>query len=642
MHIVVLGGGLSGLSAAHYLARRLLPATLKDSSPKKAARRAAPVKITVLEAQDRWGGWLDTQFAPISPDDPRHVLFETGPRTFRPGGEESVAMRQLIEELDLYNDTSIADRSSASARNRFIYHGGKLNPLPTSVFSLPFELQKLPILKGLIPAILQESGKPSWATANDDTSTQPPHDDESIDSFVSRRLYPEIANDVVSAVIHGIYAGDTRQLSVDATLRTMKDLERRNGSVTRGVFMEVLQDLLGGQRAKRLRANADISWSGALLTDEAVELFRHNPAAFWKKRVEALTSRYEKEHDYTQTHCAQPAFWDKLRNGSIYSFDRGCSTLVSALVHDLAAYPPSAVQLHLDAPVRRLQPLGKTDRRGNGVGNDDAGIELELAGPNPRVIRADHVISAVPGQQLDRMLAQPLPTLSHNPSVNVAVVNLAYIGQRRPVDGFGYLVPRSVPSDVLGTVFDSCSSPNQDRWFIRSSQTPGSTKSTNPAHRESAPPSVLGGIYDSATPPLDRLTVMMGGYKFDEIFGGQNVEELRSPLGEVRVRLMAMDAMDRQLGPAPEENDLVASRVNVHAQCIPQYLVGHRARLQTLRGAMLERFGHRLSVTGASYQGSSMNACVLQSRRLVDDLVELGALSPKRAVTVTGVDKSLV
>ena len=74
----VVGGGISGLSAAYYL-RKLVP----------------NCKLTLLEASSRLGGWVHT----TKFDD--GSVFEHGPRTIRPAGVSGANTLQLVEELGL-------------------------------------------------------------------------------------------------------------------------------------------------------------------------------------------------------------------------------------------------------------------------------------------------------------------------------------------------------------------------------------------------------------------------------------------------------------------------------------------------------------------------------------------------------------
>lgn len=68
-HIAVLGGGITGLTTAHYLARYAGP----------------HVYITLFEASDRLGGWIDAERAPAGGMPGSEVLLQRGPRMLRSG-----------------------------------------------------------------------------------------------------------------------------------------------------------------------------------------------------------------------------------------------------------------------------------------------------------------------------------------------------------------------------------------------------------------------------------------------------------------------------------------------------------------------------------------------------------------------------
>ena len=80
--VAVLGGGITGLAAAYYLARDLPRA-----------------KITIYEASDRLGGWLSSSRVPVKDGS---VLFEAGPRTLRPSSNGALAA-ELVRELSTSN-----------------------------------------------------------------------------------------------------------------------------------------------------------------------------------------------------------------------------------------------------------------------------------------------------------------------------------------------------------------------------------------------------------------------------------------------------------------------------------------------------------------------------------------------------------
>jgi protoporphyrinogen/coproporphyrinogen III oxidase len=60
--------------------------------------------------------------------------------------------------------------------------------------------------------------------------------DESVASFVSRRFGAEIVRVLVAPLLGGIFAGDAERLSIAAVFPSLRDLERRHGSVVRGMF----------------------------------------------------------------------------------------------------------------------------------------------------------------------------------------------------------------------------------------------------------------------------------------------------------------------------------------------------------------------------------------------------------------------
>lgn len=71
--IGVLGGGITGLASAYFL-----------------TREHPSAKITIYEAKDRVGGWLESKRVPVKDG---NVLFEAGPRTLRPQANGTLTAR---------------------------------------------------------------------------------------------------------------------------------------------------------------------------------------------------------------------------------------------------------------------------------------------------------------------------------------------------------------------------------------------------------------------------------------------------------------------------------------------------------------------------------------------------------------------
>jgi oxygen-dependent protoporphyrinogen oxidase len=78
-HVVVLGGGISGLSVTYHL-----------------LRLAPHIRVTLVEAKHRVGGWIESQTVKERSDS---ILYETGPRTLRPAGRAGLATLQLVNKV---------------------------------------------------------------------------------------------------------------------------------------------------------------------------------------------------------------------------------------------------------------------------------------------------------------------------------------------------------------------------------------------------------------------------------------------------------------------------------------------------------------------------------------------------------------
>ncbi|CAG5117159.1 unnamed protein product [Candidula unifasciata] len=198
---VVIGGGVSGLASAYYI-QRYLPQFSK---------------VIVLESSKRVGGWVNTT---INPDG---CIFEHGPRSLRPVGPQGRNTLQLAEELGLTRDVLPILRSDPAAKNRYLYVKGKLWALPNSVTSL---FKKVPPFSE--PLIKVLAAEPFHRR-----SKEP---DETVHSFVSRRLGREVADIAIDAMCRGIFAGDCRSLSVRACFPPLHEMEQKHGSLVAGLL----------------------------------------------------------------------------------------------------------------------------------------------------------------------------------------------------------------------------------------------------------------------------------------------------------------------------------------------------------------------------------------------------------------------
>ncbi|MFK7985905.1 MAG: protoporphyrinogen oxidase [Sandaracinaceae bacterium] len=213
-HVVVIGGGLSGLSAAH---------RVREREPEN--------EVTVLEASDRTGGILGT----VERDG---FVIETGPDSIL---SEKTSAVELAERL------GIADRiveTRNEHRGAYVVHRGRLVRVPAG-FSLMAPARWTPWAK---TPLISPAGK--LRAALEVALPRKSGDDESMASFVRRRFGQELLDRLAQPLVGGIYGGDPDRLSLEATMPRFVEMEREHGSVIRAM------------RAKRRRSTEQAA-SGA-------------------------------------------------------------------------------------------------------------------------------------------------------------------------------------------------------------------------------------------------------------------------------------------------------------------------------------------------------------------------------------------
>jgi protoporphyrinogen/coproporphyrinogen III oxidase len=190
--VVIVGGGLSGLSLAYRL-----------------QRSASQVSITLVEKDDRPGGKIHTECRD-------GFRVEWGPNGFLDTKPTTAA---LCRDLGL--GARLVSASEAAARNRYLFLGGQLQRLPDSLGSF------------LRSPVLSWRGK--WGLLTE-RFRAPRRDsgDESIDAFARRRAGDEVADVLADAFVTGIHAGDPKLLSLRATFPRLVELEARHGSIMKG------------------------------------------------------------------------------------------------------------------------------------------------------------------------------------------------------------------------------------------------------------------------------------------------------------------------------------------------------------------------------------------------------------------------
>lgn len=182
----------------------------------------------------------------------------------------------------------MTSKDSVAAQNRFIYFPDHLVKMPgpgQDIYQILWRLLTEPVFNG-ITGIISEYAVP-----------QRPADleDESVGHFLERRLGARhIADNIVSAVFHGVYAGDVYQLSVKSIIPRLWQLEGQHQGIAKG-WLDNLQHR--GQGIQMLRRDALLAQEMTGLPDnEKLTGFGMTTASVYsfKKGIGSLSDALEK------------------------------------------------------------------------------------------------------------------------------------------------------------------------------------------------------------------------------------------------------------------------------------------------------------------------------------------------------------
>ena len=433
-HVIILGGGISGLSARYYLTKH---------HPK--------VRVSLLEKEEQIGGVIKTEKGPF--------FFERGPRTFKTS--RCPTLLSLIDELGLTKQLIF---SSKDAKQRFLWKEGRLNKLPTR----PMEILSSSMMrKALFPLFFE------WSR------NRAKIEDETIYSFAKRRFGKYVAETFFDPLALGIFAGDIKKLSIRTCLPTLKEWEKKYGSMTRAML--------------------------------------------------------SKKRDH--------------QGKGLFTLKEGLSELVAALLSG------GHGEVYSDFEAKEL-----CFNRGKVI----------VKGKDKKFI-GTHLISALPAPVIYKLLKphssafdtffEPLKM------VGVTAAHLGYNKNLIKHPGFGYLVPSTEKSVVLGTVFDSSIFPQQ-------------------SHNQET-----------------RMTMMLGGSFHPSFPFSSKKEVMEKALSGIKEHL--------KIDEKPNYVSIVS-----YPEVLPQFAVGHEKRVKTLQTALSKTLP-QVTLVGNYLSGVSVESCLVESKQLL-------------------------
>ncbi len=201
--IAVIGGGISGLAAAH-----------------RVLELRPDAKVTLLEASDHLGGVLQTEHRD-------GFLLEQGADNFITTPPWAVDFCQRIGF-----DGELIE-TNATHRRAFVVSRGVLQVIPAG-FVVMAPSRIWPILS---TPILSLPGKLRMV-AERLVRRRVASGDESLAAFVRRRFGQEVFDRLVQPLFAGIYTGDPEQLSLSATMPRFLQMERDHGSLIRAIWQQ--------------------------------------------------------------------------------------------------------------------------------------------------------------------------------------------------------------------------------------------------------------------------------------------------------------------------------------------------------------------------------------------------------------------
>lgn len=572
MNVTIVGGGLTGLTAAYYLGHAKPDWT-----------------ITLYEQAPRFGGKIQTQRV----DD---FVVELGPDSYLGRKTE---MTDLIHDLGL-GDTLVSNETGQA----FVYDKGSIHPIPGgSIMGIPTEM--MPFVKatliswpGKLRAGLDYFKKPYQLDKNGDVS---------IGHFFQYHLGQEMMDKLIEPLLAGIYGGDIYKISLLSTFPHFIQVEQKYGNMVKGMMAAKMGHSKAGvtKAAKGAVAEGDVPRAGkGTMTDRQFESHEakssqarstgdnaHSTSNATNSSLQQQTTKSQVDMASRKGTAAQSGMFRQLTGG--------LESVITAIVDAM----PSNVHLYtgtLVSNIRYVEGMYAIDVENSG--NDACGCQSHSKSIRTASINAENRVEASDSttDSAIEVLLDKAPAMADH--VIIATPPATYTQWFKDDPGFDFLRSMEQSSCAIAIMaFDKATFDGDLKGsgllITRNTDTP-LTACT-----------ILNQKWPQTTPD-DKIVL--------RVFIGKPGNDVVEHLNDKELSELAVKEIQRIMNFAAQPEWV---RINRLIHCMPQYNVGHRAGITAVREHVAKHYPN-LHLIGTPFDGIGIPDGVKQAKELVESIAE--------------------
>ena len=572
MNVTIVGGGLTGLTAAYYLGH------------------AKPEwNITLYEQAPRFGGKIQTQRV----DD---FVVELGPDSYLGRKTE---MTDLVHDLGL-GDTLVSNETGQA----FVYDQGAIHPIPGgSIMGIPTEM--MPFVKatliswsGKLRAGLDYFKKPYQLDENGDVS---------IGHFFQYHLGQEMMDKLIEPLLAGIYGGDIYKISLLSTFPHFIQVEQKYGNMVKGMMAAKMGHSKAGvsKAAKGAVAEGDVPRAGkGIMTDRQFESHEAKSSQTASTNTGSNSSGHATNTSpHRQTSKVQVDMASRkgtaAQSGMFRQLTGGLESVITAIVDAM----PSNVHLYtgtLVSNIRYVEGMYAIDVENSG--NDACGCQSHSKSIRTASINAENRVEASDSttDSAIEILLDKAPAMAEH--VIIATPPATYTQWFKDDPGFDFLRSMEQSSCAIAIMaFDKATFDGDLKGsgllITRNTDTP-LTACT-----------ILNQKWPQTTPD-DKIVL--------RVFIGKPGNDVVEHLDDKELSELAVKEIQRIMSFSTQPEWV---RINRLIHCMPQYNVGHRAGITAVREHVAKHYPN-LHLIGTPFDGIGIPDGVKQAKELVQSIVD--------------------